>query len=693
MCTEVQWRAFLPWFLRILEANRREIQIGEVGEMTKQIALFLVGTLIFTLSASAEEPVVFPDEGLKAAVEDELRISDPTPTDMLSLTRLICINRFDKRHLGISDLEGLQYATNMMKLVLRLQQISGISILSELINLRHLDLSQNLYISDISPLSTLDNLAHLDMHSNSISDLNGLSGLNNLGTLILRGNAVTDISPISGLKSLQWLDISGNINLRDISDLSGLTTLEILALWNADIYDISALSNLQDLKEVKLGVNHIRDISPLLNHKKLTKLLLLMNPLDSDAYNTIIPQIIVNNPMISIEYDPQPKHDISVESTVGGTVDEPGEGVFESIKGEVIRLAAIAEPGFIFDGWTGAVTSFDNPCYFSVSQDSTIRARFLSLSKTLYVDANNGDANFMETDTGDYTFHRIQDAIDVASSETTILVNPGIYHENIDFLGKNIQLLGANFRTSDASWPIISGRDPKPAVHINTVNPGTCSLSGFVIAGCRGYSKGAITCTYGSPTITNCIITGNRSDSLTGAAIYCRSSDATFINCTIADNQNGANSAGIYMTMSNTTFDSSIIWNNQPSEIMIEENSSAIFEYSNISGSFPGQGNINMDPLFAQHGYWFDPNDPNQLPLEDDPNAIWMAGDYHLQSETGCWHIESQSWVKDFESSPCIDQGNPNEPVSQESFPHGDLINMGAYGGTSQASHSMAVTD
>ena len=44
--------------------------------------------------------------------------------------------------------------------------------------------------------------------------------------------------------------------------------------------------------------------------------------------------------------------------------------------------------------------------------------------------------------------------------------------------------------------------------------------------------------------------------------------------------------------------------------------------------------------------------------------------------------------MSDDVNSPCIDSGDPNSPVAFEPFPNGRIINMGAYGGTLQASKS-----
>ena len=50
-------------------------------------------------------------------------------------------------------------------------------------------------------------------------------------------------------------------------------------------------------------------------------------------------------------------------------------------------------------------------------------------------------------------------------------------------------------------------------------------------------------------------------------------------------------------------------------------------------------------------------------------------------------------WVTDDVTSPCIDTGDPNSDWTLELWPHGKRINMGAYGGTPQASMSLSSVD
>jgi phosphotriesterase-related protein len=101
-----------------------------------------------------------------------------------------------------------------------------------------------------------------------------------------------------------------------------------------------------------------------------------------------------------------------------------------------------------------------------------------------------------------------------------------------------------------------------------------------------------------------------------------------------------------------------------------------------------GPDNIEADPLFAEPGYWADLYDPNLVVEPNDPNAVWIGGDYHLQSRAGRYDPSSEDWVQDEASSPCIDAGNPVHSVESEIAPNGIRVNMGAYGGTVQAGKS-----
>jgi hypothetical protein len=129
-----------------------------------------------------------------------------------------------------------------------------------------------------------------------------------------------------------------------------------------------------------------------------------------------------------------------------------------------------------------------------------------------------------------------------------------------------------------------------------------------------------------------------------------------------------------------------VIWNSEDSPITVS--------YSDIRGGQAsiydpcdavvcGEGNVDADPCFAALGYW----NPNETP-EDANDDFWVDGDCHLKSQGGRWDPNSQSWVLDDVTSPCIDAGDPMSPIGLEPFPNGGVVNMGAYGGTAEASKS-----
>ncbi len=68
---------------------------------------------------------------------------------------------------------------------------------------------------------------------------------------------------------------------------------------------------------------------------------------------------------------------------------------------------------------------------------------------------------------------------------------------------------------------------------------------------------------------------------------------------------------------------------------------------------------------------------------------FWVDGDYHLKSQAGRFDPNSQSWIADDVTSPCIDAGDPNSPLCYEPVPNSGRINIGAYGGTVEASMSL----
>jgi predicted outer membrane repeat protein len=151
-----------------------------------------------------------------------------------------------------------------------------------------------------------------------------------------------------------------------------------------------------------------------------------------------------------------------------------------------------------------------------------------------------------------------------------------------------------------------------------------------------------------SPTITNSIFDKNIAGGGGGAIWIQPGSISNITNCTFFKNIAGWKGGAILNSDSNPTISNSILWkDNAPEgpEIGEYKNSDPdpTVNYCDIQGGYPGNGNINADPLFV-----------------DPDNA-----DFHLQM-----------------SSPCIDTGTsenaPDTDIDGDSRPYGAGYDIGA---------------
>ncbi|MHC4740464.1 MAG: right-handed parallel beta-helix repeat-containing protein [Planctomycetota bacterium] len=324
-------------------------------------------------------------------------------------------------------------------------------------------------------------------------------------------------------------------------------------------------------------------------------------------------------------------------------------------------------------------------------------------------------------DDGPAHFSTIQAAIDDANDGDTVEIQPGTYtgvgNRDIDFKGKAVTVRSTvpddsavvaatvvNCQSQGRGFYFRSGEDANSVLAGLTITNGRAMGAGIriresspLIANCiiaNNYAPtsgnlygdgGGILSELGGPIIRNCIITDNTATGV-GGGVHCytrgeeRYSPAfrncvisantanragaiyrcrrEITNCTIVANSATMRGGGVYDCRAKIT--NCVIWGNGDDLYL----SSA--EYSCIEDDDAGQGNIASDPCFVN------------------PDI----GDYHLKSQAGRYDPNTQTWVIDDLTSPCIDAGDPMTPIGTEPFPNGGIINMGAYGGTIEASKS-----
>jgi hypothetical protein len=249
-------------------------------------------------------------------------------------------------------------------------------------------------------------------------------------------------------------------------------------------------------------------------------------------------------------------------------------------------------------------------------------------SGVYYVDGVNG-SDLNDGLTLGTALATIQMGIDEANDSDTVLVYPAVYPEAVDFYGKAVTVQGV----ADNSVPIIEA-------------PADYAVSFYTDEGANSMLKNFV--------VRNSFV-----------GVFLVDAFPTLRNLTIVDNDTGiAGYAGAAPDISNC-----ILYNNAGDDLF-----QCGAQYSCVETGGAGLGNITGDPCFV---------DANN-------------GDYHLKSEGWRWAAGGSGWTWDEVTSPCIDHGNPgtplrNEPMSVPRDPDNIYgvnvrVNMGAYGGTSQAS-------
>jgi hypothetical protein len=195
---------------------------------------------------------------------------------------------------------------------------------------------------------------------------------------------------------------------------------------------------------------------------------------------------------------------------------------------------------------------------------------------------------------------------------TTIISNTYILNNNAANYGG-----GVIVRNSDVDF--------QNCIIINNISGGSGSALHITKYGGGNQDGGTV-------NLSDCLISNNISSG-NEPSIYATDFNLSITNCTIANN-----SGAIWIDQqdleSQLNIINTIIWDS--GELIMTGDLASNITYSNIQGSWEGEGNIDNNPLFCNP----------------------YSEDYTLAS-----------------NSPCIDAGDPNTPTD----PDGTIANMGAY--------------
>lgn len=328
--------------MKIRKIFRKSLRIQLL--LVSIVSMFVYNTIVY--AEGAEEWM--PDPNLRQAVREALKLPVDEPLTKEKIHRLEYLGANNK---DISDITGLEFATNLRELHLSQNPITDLRPLSNLTTLESLhlwQLSPNTPSLDLSPLETLINLEELVLGNSKITDISPLENLKKLQYLHLIHNRIADVSPLSGLTELRALWLEGN----PIDDLLPLTELNLieLGLSNTSITDLRPLATLISLEALYLLENEISDISPLVALTKLRHLDLSNNNISDISPLSVLTELqtlwIKGNPII--DFSPLAelnltdlKYDV-MEDPTGQT--DPAEGWMPDA---ALRVAVRGEIGLL----------------------------------------------------------------------------------------------------------------------------------------------------------------------------------------------------------------------------------------------------------------------------------------------------------------------------------------------------------
>jgi len=321
---------------------------------------------------------------------------------------------------------------------------------------------------------------------------------------------------------------------------------------------------------------------------------------------------------------------------------------------------------------------------------------------------------------GDYP--TIQAGILASSDHDTILVQPGTYFENIDFMGHKVVLASMYFLTNDSSYienTIIDGNSDGSVVSFLNREDSTTIICGFTITNGLNDSGGGIYCYNSSPLIEHNKISGNTGDS--GGGIFCNHASAKIIENFISDNtifvplgnpgggifcNNGSNclimkniitdnlnqdGAGICCYSSNPIIMRNVIYNNQAFDLgggfRIDYCSPTILN-NTIWGNSASSGggmciNSNSSPVITNNIFWNNSAFIGQDEIQSNGGSpqITYCDVQGGWAGTGNLNINplltnpNHGFFQLLPTSPVIDAGDPNSPPD----PDGTIADIGAF--------------
>ena len=214
----------------------------------------------------------------------------------------------------LEDISCLKHAENLETCYLNNTNISDLTPIAGLKNLKRLYIYNDEKVTDISALKDLTQLTILDISETKVTDITSLATLENLERLDISKTDITNISAIGNLKDLKWLNMN-DTKVTDISALESATALRYFLAKNTGISDITPLCMAEYLHNVFLdNCSNVSTITPLYELENLKYLSVAGTKVSDDERLEITKKYLEKNQYAKAQYEYVPAIDGLISS-------------------------------------------------------------------------------------------------------------------------------------------------------------------------------------------------------------------------------------------------------------------------------------------------------------------------------------------------------------------------------------------
>lgn len=222
--------------------------------------------------------------------------------------------QYNNKKSMIVDISCLKYAENLNDCSLSNTNVSDLTPIAGLKNLKRLYIYNDEKVTDISALKDLTQLTILDISETKVTDITSLATLENLERLDISKTDIINISAIGKLKDLKWLNMD-DTKVTDISALESATALRYFLAKNTGISDITPLCMAEYLHNVFLdNCSNISTITPLYELENLKYLSVAGTKVSDDERLEITKKYLERNQYAKAQYEYVPTIDGLISS-------------------------------------------------------------------------------------------------------------------------------------------------------------------------------------------------------------------------------------------------------------------------------------------------------------------------------------------------------------------------------------------